>query len=363
MSKKIDIGYIHKEFDKEGYILVSDMYKGNRYKLDYICPEGHKHSTSWFNWNTNKSRCPYCNGGTRVKSYIDIKKEFEKEGCTLVTNNYINSKQRLEYICAKGHKQVTTYYRWSKSKVRCKACKDTKRRQLLYKKLKIGFERENYKLISNEYKSAEGSIEFICPNGHRSNITSHSWNEGHRCKVCAGVGKKDYSDIINFIENNGYLVLSDSYINCTSKLILKCPKGHIYKVSWDHFYNSGYRCPVCVDIVHSIKVSGSGNPNWKGGISKEPYCQDWTKGLKDYVKERDGYKCMNPYCFKKKGNAARLSVHHINYNKKACGPENLITVCLSCNVMANTDRDWHQEWYQTILNKKYGYIYNVNSEG
>jgi len=352
-----------------------------------------------------------------------------------------------------------------------------KRKQLLYNKLKVEFEKEGYKLISNGYKSCNELLEFICSKGHRSNITARSWNRGHRCRVCCGVERKNYLEVVNFIENNGYLVLSDSYINCTSKLTLKCPKGHIYKVSWDHFYNSGHRCPycsgkrkktiefirkqfekenyilltkryrnssqkldyicpkghkhnitwqswrsgcrcpycasngkptiefikksfekenyilltreyknsyqkldyicskkhkhiinwsgwkkghrcpICADIINSIRVSGSGNPAWKGGISKEPYCQDWTKDLKEYIKYRDGYKCMNPYCFKKKGRGSELVVHHINYNKKVCGSENLITICRSCNVMANKDRDWHQAWYQIILNKEYKYNY------
>ena len=40
-----------------------------------------------------------------------------------------------------------------------------------------------------------------------------------------------------------------------------------------------------------------------------------------------------------------------------CGPDNLITICLPCNIRANTDRDWHTEWYRIILNKRYGYMY------
>lgn len=32
--------------------------------------------------------------------------------------------------------------------------------------------------------------------------------------------------------------------------------------------------------------------------------------------------------------------------------------CGSCNAKANYDREWHKLWYQAILNKRYGYIYN-----
>jgi hypothetical protein len=93
---------------------------------------------------------------------------------------------------------------------------------------------------------------------------------------------------------------------------------------------------------------------WKGGLSREFYCQNWTKDLKELVKERDGYKCMNPCCSKK---YELLVVHHIDYNKKSCGLENLITVCTSCNGKANFDREFHEAWYKAIMYRRYGYKY------
>lgn len=99
-------------------------------------------------------------------------------------------------------------------------------------------------------------------------------------------------------------------------------------------------------------MCGPLNPNWKGGIACEPYCDVWIdKEYKESIKERDNYVCQNPYCWH---NSKRLCIHHIDYNKKNCKPGNLITVCTSCNARANFDRDWHQSWYQSIINKRYG---------
>lgn len=95
---------------------------------------------------------------------------------------------------------------------------------------------------------------------------------------------------------------------------------------------------------------GENHPNWKGGISCEPYCDVWTdKEYKESIKDRDGYKCLNPACF---GNIHRLSVHHIDYNKKNCGPENLIILCTSCNSRANSEREWHESWYKAIIYRR-----------
>ncbi len=106
----------------------------------------------------------------------------------------------------------------------------------------------------------------------------------------------------------------------------------------------------------SERFMGHNNPAWKGGISFEPYCEIWKdKEYKEDIKIRDNYRCINPYCsslYKDK-----LVIHHINYEKKNCGPTNLITVCNSCNSKANVDREWHKSWYRAILHRRYGYEY------
>ena len=93
-------------------------------------------------------------------------------------------------------------------------------------------------------------------------------------------------------------------------------------------------------------MTGPNNHNWRGGKSFEPYCQEmYIKEFKDSIKECDGYKCQNPHCW---GKCIILCVHHINYNKKNCQPANLITLCLSCNVRANYNREFWEALYTSI---------------
>ena len=101
---------------------------------------------------------------------------------------------------------------------------------------------------------------------------------------------------------------------------------------------------------------GENHPNWKGGISCEPYCIQWNDTeYKDWIKfERDEGKCNCPTCNEK---STKLCLHHINYDKKDCRPTNLITICISCNSKANFNRNWHEAFYNEIIKRKYLQIY------
>jgi len=54
---------IRKSFESEGYKLLTKEYKNSKQKLEYICPKGHKHSMRWNNWQQGQ-RCPNCNPST-----------------------------------------------------------------------------------------------------------------------------------------------------------------------------------------------------------------------------------------------------------------------------------------------------------
>lgn len=82
---------------------------------------------------------------------------------------------------------------------------------------------------------------------------------------------------------------------------------------------------------------------WKGGISYAPYSLDWTRALKRIIRERDNYLCQ--LCNIKKG----MQIHHIDYNKKNCNPENLITLCRSCHSKTNENREKWKKFFEAKL--------------
>lgn len=269
--------------------------------------------------------------------------EFKKGRYECLSKEYINAHSKLSYICPEGHRGLITWNNWQRGK-RCPTCAGVKKHTLGF--VKSEFEKDGWWLVSKKYINNITLLDYICSEGHYGSITWGNWTQGIRCPVCAGNKKYTIEFVKEEFEKEGWVLVSKEYINSEGALKYICQKGHCGSISWKD-WQQGSRCSTCA-IENN---TGPGNPNWLGGISKEPYCQDWTKALKGFVKERDGYRCLNPYCNSKNPND--LNIHHINYNKKSCGLENLITICRSCNASANKDREWHALWYKAILNRRY----------
>jgi len=83
---------------------------------------------------------------------------------------------------------------------------------------------------------------------------------------------------------------------------------------------------------------GDKNPNWQGGISNLPYPMTWTEDLKEAIRKRDQHTCQlcgRPQAELKK----KLDIHHIDYDKKNLNTENLVSLCGSCHMKTNYNRE------------------------
>lgn len=93
----------------------------------------------------------------------------------------------------------------------------------------------------------------------------------------------------------------------------------------------------------SLARKGSNCYNWQGGKSFEPYGVEFNNDLKELIRKRDNYKCR--ICNKKQTNRRHV-VHHIDYNKINSDPKNLITLCISCHMKTNYNKN---EWKKLLL--------------
>lgn len=123
------------------------------------------------------------------------------------------------------------------------------------------------------------------------------------------------------------------------------------KLHPDSNYQGSTQCMSCER--KSRFLDPRKHPRWKGGKSFENYPRIFDKELKQLIRSRDNYKCQNcgfiEQQYIKKYNRV-LDIHHIDYNKENCQENNLITLCLGCNVKANTNRKNWKKYYQEMVN-------------
>lgn len=340
MPKKLTYKFVKEVFEKEDYILLTKEYRNSKQQLKYICNNGHIGSIIWKNWQQGR-RCPKCANENKRLNIDYIRTSFEAEGYVLLDTVYSGALSKLKYKCSNGHIGFVRWTDWQQG-CRCKICSIEKRR-IGIDKVRNSFESEGYILLTNTYINGKIGLNYICPNGHENTTTWCAWTQGCRCPDC---NKITIDKVKSSFESEGYILLSSDYINAHKKLKYRCPFYHEHSISWANWH-AGNRCKTCAIINNS----GLNCALWKGGISCDPYCDAWLdKEYKQDIKDRDGNRCLNPDCW---GKDKLLSIHHINYEKKDCKPSNLITICRSCNSRANKDRRWHNAWYQAIIKNRY----------
>jgi len=247
--KKLTVGYIKEQFEKEEYQLLTSTYiNAHRTLLDYVCPKGHKHSVSWFNWRQGH-KCPFCYGNAKLTIEF-IRSEFEKAGYELLTTEYKNNLQKLDYICSKGHRHNISWNGWHRGQ-RCPYCDGQGKPTIEF--IRSEFIKEDYILLTEKYINAHQKLNYICKNWHKHSITWGDWQQGSRCPYCANVGKPTIEFIGSEFEKAGYQLLTKEYVNSYQKLEYICDKGHKHSICWNH-WRKGSRCPYCVNSISNEEV-------------------------------------------------------------------------------------------------------------
>jgi hypothetical protein len=106
--------------------------------------------------------------------------------------------------------------------------------------------------------------------------------------------------------------------------------------------NPSKRIEVREQISKTLKIyyiDKENHPRWCGGISKEPYGVDFSDDLKQAVREYYNYTCQQCYIHESEL-IVRLSIHHIDYNKRNNVFINLIPLCNSCHTKTNSNREY-----------------------
>jgi endogenous inhibitor of DNA gyrase (YacG/DUF329 family) len=113
-----------------------------------------------------------------------------------------------------------------------------------------------------------------------------------------------------------------------------------------------YCSKQCYSLSLRQIMLGKNNPSWKNGLSFEPYSSEFNEELKKEVKIKNNYICQ--ICgiteiqhIKLKNR--KLSIHHIDYNKKNCSLDNLITLCSACHSKTSHNREYWKQYFQNNI--------------
>ncbi len=95
---------------------------------------------------------------------------------------------------------------------------------------------------------------------------------------------------------------------------------------------------------------GERNPMWIDGKTLF-YSDDWRDTLRESIRQRDSYICQ--LCGIHQGELdKRLDIHHIDYDKKNCDPKNLISLCRSCHLKTNHNRERWLNYFLSLISSQ-----------
>lgn len=201
------------------------------------------------------------------------------------------------------------------------------------------FQESGYTLLSTEYINANEKLQYIC-NKHDSEIQESSYQNmklhGRSCKFCRFEDgwenlRMSNEDVIKEIENAGYVLydkLNTNYRNTNSRIRIICLK-HPDKETYTSLdiVRAGGGCVYC----GVEQRSGENHYKWVGGpdVTGSRSSREYNNWRKEIYK-RDGYTCQ------KCGKVGHgLHAHHIkNYkdNKDLRHDmNNGITLCKDCH--------------------------------
>lgn len=108
-----------------------------------------------------------------------------------------------------------------------------------------------------------------------------------------------------------------------------------------------------VKLNASVRNSGSGHPQWKGGISFLPYCQKFNAEFKERVRVFFNHTCVE--CGQPQ-TTYQLHIHHVNFNKQSCCDNTapiFVSLCHSCHSRTNYNRIFWEYWFTEMIMRHY----------
>lgn len=178
---------VKNDFDDAGYKLLTseEDYIDASSSVNFICDKGHLRETTYVSFRKGV-RCTGCTGREK-HTYEYVREIFEKAGCILLDDAYVNNETKLNYVCTCGNQSSIKFQNFIMGK-RCYECRSEKiseSSKLPYEYVKMFFEDNGCTLISTEYKNLPSSLRYICKCGRESISSFATFKDSKKCKKCS----------------------------------------------------------------------------------------------------------------------------------------------------------------------------------
>lgn len=251
-----------KQYAKEqGVVLISKEYKNSKTKMEFKCIMcGKSYNTDWSTFlKWEKYTCNECSnkikGENQKHNYQEVKNLIESlSDCKLLSKKYVHSKDKLELLCGcKNHTFKTSLNSFLRGKQQCEYCSNHSKWNL-DKVKQWALSNSDCELLATEYIDCKTKMPFkcICGEVFYTNLNSFITENKKQCNVCgveirARKLSNSYEDVYDEISTSGCELLSDTYINTNSPLIIKCSEcGEPFECSLDEFRVKTIKaCPYC----------------------------------------------------------------------------------------------------------------------
>jgi hypothetical protein len=254
MAIKWNLEKLLEFYDDNDCVLLSKEYKNEDTFLTYICKCGNEETKKFSAYK----RAPYCkqchkNNLSKKKSFsIDkIKSDFESQGCVLISDNYVNAWQYLDYVCVCGNKSAIQYANFTKG-VRCKGC--SSKRKYTEDNMRKLMDDVGCVYISQNGLDVTSNIKFICRCGRISEKTIKYFNYTRRCNECS------HESFIDKVSGENSYLWNSNLTNEEREINRDFPEYEKWRVKV--FKRDNYACQCCGKVGYGLNAHHKDGYHW-----------------------------------------------------------------------------------------------------
>ncbi len=180
-----------------------------------------------------------------IKNYIKI----NNIDCELLSAEYVNSTQNLQWRCGCGKIFNCSWTKFSGGKHQCNDCSKSKCENIYsIEQVKSMIKDKPYKMIESSFTSFSNGFTAITDDGYYVTIDRGNIIKDNEPEIFHKHNQYTIQNINHYLELNNIKtkLLSTEYNNNTTPLQWKCQCGEVFSRNWRSFYHGEGECIYCI---------------------------------------------------------------------------------------------------------------------